>query len=132
MMSCGICNDSGATNVSFAPNIVSACDNECTVLPYFRSPSSTMFRSSMDPFDLFMVNRSRSVCVGCEPAPSPALMTGLSATFAANLAAPSLGCLRTIASQYVSTILMVSAKVSPLVMEVMDVCVTSMTWSPSL
>ena len=36
------------------------------------------------------------------------------------------------ASQYASTILMVSARVSPLAMEVMDISLTSMTWHPSL
>ena len=118
--------------MSFAPNMVSASASEWTVLPYFRSPTSTMFRPSMDPLDLFIVNRSSSVCVGCEPAPSPALMTGFSDTLAASLAAPSWGCLRTIASQYVSTMRIVSARVSPLAMDVADICETSMTLIPSL
>ena len=38
----------------------------------------------------------------------------------------------TMASQYESTILMVSARVSPLAMEVADIWLTSRIWAPSL
>ena len=65
-----------------------------------------------------IVNKSRSVCVGCCPAPSPQLITGISETSDANLAEPSLGCLRTTASEYAETILIVSARVSPFKWEV--------------
>ena len=61
-----------------------------------------------------MVKRSKSVCVGCCPAPSPPLIIGTSETSEANFAAPSLGCLSTTASEYPATILIASDNVSPL------------------
>ncbi len=47
------------------------------------------------------------------PGPSPALMTGVSAAFAARLAAPAVKCLSTMMSLYPSTVRMVSSSVSP-------------------
>jgi hypothetical protein len=47
------------------------------------------------------------------PGPSPALMTGVSAAFAARLAAPAVKCRSTMMSLYPSTVRMVSSSVSP-------------------
>ena len=45
-----------------------------------------------------MVKVSSNACVGCSPTPSPALMTGLRAAFAAIAAEPVSGCRSTITS----------------------------------
>src|SRR5439155_204738 len=94
---------------------------EWTVRPYRRSPTKVTFCPSMEPFSSQIVYRSNSVCVGCCPAPSPALITGRSVNSAARRAAPSCGWRRTIASLYDSTIRIVSASVSPFWTEVPSV-----------
>ncbi len=68
----------------------------------------------MRPKRAWMVNRSASVCVGCMWPPSPPLMTGTSAAWAATSAAPSLGWRMAMMSAKVETTRTVSEIVSPL------------------
>src|SRR5256885_1479827 len=114
----GISRVGGLTNVRWAPSSASAYASEWTVRPYLRSPTRATFWPSNEPFSSQIVYRSRRVCVGCWPAPSPALMTGFSVNSAARRAAPSCGWRRTIASLYASTMRIVSARVSPFCTEV--------------
>src|SRR5881296_46816 len=114
----GISGVGGLTNVRWAPSSASAYAREWTVRPYFRSPTRVTFWPSNEPFSSQIVYRSSRVCVGCWPAPSPALMTGFSVNSAARRAAPSCGWRRTIASLYASTMRIVSARVSPFWTEV--------------
>src|SRR2546426_3639375 len=109
----GISSPGGETRVREAPKPARAVAIEWTVRPYFRSPTRAMLWPSIFPFSSQIVYRSWRVCVGCWPAPSPALITGRSVNSAARRAAPSCGCLRTITSAYPSTIRTVSASVSP-------------------
>ena len=57
---------------------------------------------------------SASACVGCSPAPSPALITGTGEAAAATAAVPCSKWRITIASAYPLTTRTVSAMVSPL------------------
>src|SRR5438093_10078968 len=117
-ISVGISRVGGLRNVRWEPSSASAYASECTVRPYLRSPTRTTFWPSKDPRSSQIVYRSCRVCVGCWPAPSPALMTGFSVKSAAKRAAPSCGWRKTIASLYASTMRIVSARVSPFWTEV--------------
>src|SRR3989475_6311163 len=114
----GISRVGGLTKVRWAPSSASAYASEWTVRPYLRSPTRVTLCPSNEPFSSQIVYRSRRVCVGCWPAPSPALRTGFSVNSAARRAAPSCGWRSTIASLYASTIRIVSARVSPFWTEV--------------
>src|SRR2546422_1836031 len=114
----GISRVGGLTNVRCVPSSTSGDASGGAVRPYFRVPTGVPFLPSDEPFSSQIVYRSRSVCVGCSPAPSPALMTCFSVNSAARRAAPSCGWRRTIASLYASTIRIVSARVSPFWTEV--------------
>src|SRR2546425_4415192 len=83
----GISRVGGLTNVRWAPSSASAYAREWTVRPYFRSPTRVTFWPSNEPFSSQIVYRSRKGCVGCWPAPSPALMTGFSVNSPARRAA---------------------------------------------
>src|SRR6184192_4124114 len=129
-ISLGISNVGGLTNVRWAPSSARAYVKEWTVRPYRRSPTKVTFCPSIEPFSSQIVYRSNSVCVGCCPAPSPALITGRSVNSAARRAAPSCGWRRTIASLYDSTIRIVSASVSPFWTEVPSVPLKPRTRPP--
>lgn len=50
---------------------------ECTVLPFFKSPTIVIVSPLTVPISSLMVNISSSACVGCSPTPFPALINGL-------------------------------------------------------
>src|SRR3989442_4874738 len=110
----GISRVGGLTDLMGGPTSASAYARDSTPQAELRLATRVTLCPSNEPFSSQIVYRSRRVCVGCWPAPSPALITGFSGNSAARRAAPSCGWRSTIASLYASTIPIVSARVSPL------------------
>ena len=116
-ISFGIFNSCGDTKVIFTLNNPKAYEREWTVRPYFRSPTRATFKFSICPNSFFIVYKSSKVCVGCCPAPSPALITGTSTISDIKRDTPSSSCLIIKASEYDSNIFAVSAIDSPFIIE---------------
>lgn len=58
--------------------------SECTVRPFFKSPTNVIVSPFTVPISSLIVNISSNACVGCSPVPSPAFRIGLRQCLAAS------------------------------------------------
>src|SRR5437762_9806838 len=104
----------GPASETRAPSVVRRCAFERATREWSMSPSIATFRFLKLPFCCRMVSASRSACVGCSCAPSPALTTDARQTRASWCGAPAEGWRMTMRSgDIASRLRAVSKSVSP-------------------
>ena len=89
LYSSGIDSNCGEMKWNVGLKWLIAISSECTVRPYFKSPTRYMDKLSRRFCVFFIEYTSSIVCEGCWLAPSPAFIIGQGDTSEAYLAAPS-------------------------------------------
>src|SRR5215210_7356885 len=108
----------GPATVTEAPSVVRRCASERATREWRMSPRMATRSPLKLPLRCLIVSASRSACVGCSCAPSPALTTAARQTRASWCGAPAEGWRMTMRSgDIASRLRAVSSSVSPLVTE---------------